>query len=90
MFEMALTLAEIKDLAEQAGFFIDMEKTDIVDYEQIKDDRQEGLVLMQKVAPDGFCFKREDGTVSGHCTTCARAFDIAELDEVFPLAEEKE
>lgn len=89
MFEMALTLAEIKDLAENAGFFIDMEKSDIVDYEQVKNDRREGLVLMQQVAPNGFCFKRENGTVGRRCTTCVRAFDAEELDEVFPLAEER-
>lgn len=89
MFEMALTLAEIKDLAENAGFFIDMEKSHIEDYEKVKDDPEEGLVLMQKVAPKGFCFKRENGTVDGRCTTCARAFDTDELDMIFPLAEER-
>lgn len=88
MFEMELTLAEIKDLADAAGFFIDMEKSDIENYEQVKDDPKKGLVLMQKVAPKGFCWKTESGRVASSCTTCARAFDAEELDMIFPLAEE--
>lgn len=88
MFEMGLTLAEIKELAECAGFFIDMEKSDVENFEQVKNDPKKGLVLMQRVAPQGFCWKTESGRIASSCTTCARTFDDTDCKDVSPLAEE--
>ena len=88
--EMTLTLNEIKSLAEYVGFVINMDETKkfISHWEELKDDKREGITIIQKEGGVKFFFEDENGNFYASCNTCVRVGDdtTSEVIDVEPLA----
>ena len=79
---VTLSLREIKELAELAGFEISKLPES---YEQIKDS-YDSMINVYEDNVEGFAFDTEDGGVEVYRVACVYAADT-EIDNVFALGE---